>query len=232
MTDPEPSKAPSRAPSKSPRVPHRIETERLILRGYEPTDAEELRTTSAANREHLLPWLPWAEQEPQSLDEKLELIHSFRSNYDADRNSVMGIFERETGELVGGTGLHPCGGEGHQFTREIGYWIVSSREGLGYVTEAVEALLVIAFRHVKLQSLIIRCDPENVRSRKIPENLGFVTEGLLRNTIHRANGDLAAAYRYCMTAMEFEESATCVKWRSQPQSVRAFDALNRALELT
>lgn len=212
-----------------PRVPHRIESERLVLRCYAPTDAQALQAASAGNREHLLPWLPWAEADPQSVDEKLELILGFRSNYDADRNSVMGIFDRQSGELVGGTGIHPCGGEGHRFTREIGYWIVKSREGHGFVTEAVRALLVVAFERVGLASLIIRCDPENTRSRKIPENLGFVTEGLLRNTIHRANGDLAAAYRYCMTAKEFRESSTGEAWSAGQLPIRIFDALDREI---
>jgi len=217
--------------TERPRVPHRIETERLVLRCYEPADATALQATCARNREHLLPWLPWAEQDPQTLDEKLELVLSFRSKYDAGENSVMGIFESESGELVGGTGLHPCGGEGPQFTREIGYWIAAEREGRGYVSEAVRALLLVAFRHVGLLSIVVRCDPENARSRAVPERLGFVNEGLLRNTIHRANGDLAAAYRYCMTRREYEASEAFRSWCEGPDAVRLFDALGRRLPL-
>lgn len=215
--------------ARPPRVPHRIETERLVLRCYAPEDAEALRVTCAKNREHLLPWLPWAEADPQTLDEKLELILGFRSRYDSGENCVMGIFERAGGELVGGTGLHPCGGEGPRHTREIGYWICAEREGQGYVTEATKALLVVAFRWLQLTTVIVRCDPDNLRSRAIPERLGFVCEGLLRATIHRANGDLAAAYRYCMTAAEFEESALAAEWRRDPGRVAVFDALGRAL---
>jgi RimJ/RimL family protein N-acetyltransferase len=213
------------------RVPYRIETERLVVRCYDPEDAEALLVRCAENREHLLPWLIWAEAEPQTLDEKLELILGFRSRYDSGENSVMGIFEKASGELVGGTGLHPCEGLKLSNTREIGYWICADREGRGYVTEAVEALLVVAFRWLRVATVVVRCEPDNLRSRTIPERLGFTCEGLLRGTHLRANGDPAPAYRYCMTDAEFEESELATEWRKDPGRVVAFDALGRRVSI-
>lgn len=44
----------------SPHPAYRIRTARLLLRCYEPTDAAALITETAANREHLAPWMQWA----------------------------------------------------------------------------------------------------------------------------------------------------------------------------
>jgi ribosomal-protein-serine acetyltransferase len=211
---------------KPSRTPHRVETERLVLRCYEPADSQALQVVCAANREHLLPRLAWAEADPQTLDEKLDLVLTFRSNYDSEVNCVMGIFHAETGDLLGGTGFHP--GSGHDFTkiREIGYWVAQSHEGQGYITEAVKALLVVAFKVLALQNVIIRCEPDNTRSLAIPERLGFVNEGLLRCAVPREDV-YEPAYRYSMLASEYESSDACQEWARDPSRVRCFDALGR-----
>lgn len=118
------------------RIPHRLETDRLCLRCYNPQDAESLRANVESNVEHLGTFMPWAQFEPQNLDQKMELVLGFRSEYDADRNLVMGIFCRSTGQHLGGTGLQPTGnareaaGDGSG-PLEIGYWIGQPHEGKG-----------------------------------------------------------------------------------------------------
>ena len=43
---------------------YRIHTQRLVLRCWQPTDAPLLKAAIDANLEHLRPWLPWAQYEP------------------------------------------------------------------------------------------------------------------------------------------------------------------------
>jgi RimJ/RimL family protein N-acetyltransferase len=50
-------------------VAYRIETPRFVLRRWEPDDAPLLKHAVDSSIEHLLPWMPWARYEPQSLDE-------------------------------------------------------------------------------------------------------------------------------------------------------------------
>ena len=97
---------------------YRIRTERLLLRCWEPSDAAALRAALAVSREHLLPWMPWAASEPQSVEEKVLWLRRARGQFDLGENSIYGAFDPETGAVVGGTGLHPrVGPEG----LEIGY---------------------------------------------------------------------------------------------------------------
>ncbi|PZT52441.1 GNAT family N-acetyltransferase [Paenibacillus silvae] len=54
------------------------------------------------------------------------------------------------------------------------------REWLGIVTTAIEKLITYLFNDLKLNRVIIQCAESNIRSRAIPEKLGFVNEGISR----------------------------------------------------
>jgi RimJ/RimL family protein N-acetyltransferase len=157
--------------------PYRIETERLVVRCWEPADAASLKEAIDESIEHLRPWMPWAHQEPQTLDEKIALLRHFRGEFDLGTNYVYGIFARDGSRVVGGSGLHPRVGEG---ALEIGYWIRASEVGQGLTTEAVAALTQAGFAWCEVDRIEIRVDPENEPSLAIPRKLGYVEEGTLR----------------------------------------------------
>ena len=48
----------------------------------------------------------WARSEPQALSEKVALLRRFRGQFDLGTDFVMGMFERDESDVVGGTGLH------------------------------------------------------------------------------------------------------------------------------
>ena len=161
--------------------PYRITTERLVLRCWEPRDAPLLKDAVDTSIAHLLPWMPWAAHEPQSLEEKVDLLRQFRGNFDLGHDFVYGIFDRDESEAVGGTGLHTrVAPEAY----EIGYWIRASREGHGLGGEATAALTRVAFELTDVERIEIRCDPANDRSRAIPRRLGYTEEATLRRRLH------------------------------------------------
>ena len=53
---------------------YRIETERTVLRCWQPTDAPLLSVAVEASLEHLREWMPWAAGEPKSLDERIAFL--------------------------------------------------------------------------------------------------------------------------------------------------------------
>jgi RimJ/RimL family protein N-acetyltransferase len=161
--------------------PYRIVTERLVLRCWEPRDAALLKDAVDTSIDHLLPWMPWAAHEPQSLEEKVDLLRLFRGNFDLGTDFVYGIFERDESQAVGGTGLHTrIAPEAY----EIGYWIRASRAGEGLGSEATAALTRVAFELTDVERIEIRCDPANDRSRAIPCKLGYTEEATLRRRLH------------------------------------------------
>jgi ribosomal-protein-serine acetyltransferase len=52
------------------------------------------------------------------------------------------------------------------------------------VTQAVVVLIAAAYRHLHLDRIEIRCEPENTPSSAIPQRLGFTYEGTMRHQVH------------------------------------------------
>ena len=53
-------------------------------------------------------------------------------------------------------------------------------QGRGIVTKACRTLVTYAFEQYTLNKVEIHCATGNTRSRAIPEKLGFVQEGIIR----------------------------------------------------
>ena len=205
---------------EGPPAPYRIETERLVLRCYEPRDAELAKEAIDSSLEHLQPWMPWTESEPQPLEEKRQLLKSFRAAFDTGDNFVMGIFSADESQLLGGTGLHPRGDPGGL---EIGYFIRASATRKGYVTESTAALTRVGFEICGADRMEIRIDPENAASKGIPSKLGYAEEATLRRRLPpRAGGPLRDVTLYTMFREDFDPAIA--------PDLRAFDGSgNRVL---
>ncbi len=90
--------------------------------------------------------------------------------------------------MVGSSGLHRINWDIPKF--EIGYWCRKRFQGQGYITESTAAITKFAFETLGAKRVEIRCDPKNIRSRRIPERLGFELEGILRNDQLSPSGEL------------------------------------------
>ncbi len=156
---------------------YRIETARLVVRCYQPSDASLLADSVRESVEHLKPWMPWAHSEPEPLEEKEKRVVYFRGKFDLGQDYIYGIFNREETRLLGGTGLHTRLGD-KEF--EIGYWIHKDFVNQGLVTESTSALIKVAFEIVRIHRIEIHCDPANLASASVPRKLGFTHEGTLR----------------------------------------------------
>ena len=166
--------------------PYRIETERLVIRCYEPEDAPLLKAAVDQSIEHLLPWMPWARFEPQTLDEKVELCRTFRGQFDLDDNYVYAIFTPDETEQLGGSGFHKRANEG---SLEIGYWVSSGAVGQGIATEATAVQTRAALELCGIDRVDIQVEPRNERSLAIPRRLGFTEEGTLRRRLDPGGDD-------------------------------------------
>src|SRR5581483_1032789 len=156
--------------------PYRIETERLVIRCYEPEDAALLKNAVDSSLDHLRPWMPWVRFEPQPLDEKIDLLRMFRGQFDHDENYVYGVFDGDESRLLGGSGLHPRGGDD---SLEVGYWVRADAVGQGIATEVTAVLTRAGIEHAGLKRVDIQVDPANERSLRIPRSLGFTEEATL-----------------------------------------------------
>ncbi len=159
---------------------YRVLTPRLVIRCYNPADAALLKEAVDVSLDHLRPWMPWAARYPMPLQDMVSMLRGFRGQFDLGQDYILGIFDRNETRVVGGTGLHPRGGEG---SREIGYWIRADEIGKGYATEVAATLTRVGFEVEKLRRIGIHCVVENVRSAAVPAKLGYVHEATLRRRI-------------------------------------------------
>ncbi len=197
-----------------------IRTARLSVRCFDPRDAPLLKAAIDASLDHLLPWLPWAREEPQSLESKAEALRHFRARFDLDKDWNYGLFTPDERELVGGLGLHNRGG---REARELGFWVAKAHAGQGLAAEAVAALVRVCFEVERLERVEIHCDEENVRSAAIPRKLGFTHDGTLRERSERGDGSRGGRMVWSLLASEYEHSP-CAR-----AECTASDALGRAL---
>lgn len=159
---------------------YRIETERLVVRCYQPSDVQLLADAVAENLEHLKVWMPWAHAEPEPFQEKVDRVQRFRGEFDLGEDFIYAIFDKEETRLLGGTGLHTRLGDQQL---EIGYWIHKDFTNQGLITESTASLVKVAFEIVSIHRIEIHCDPLNLASASIPRKLGFTHEGTLRGNM-------------------------------------------------
>ncbi|HEV2593524.1 MAG TPA: GNAT family protein [Gaiellaceae bacterium] len=166
--------------------PYRIETERLVIRCYEPSDAAAIKEGVDSSLDHLRPFMDWAADEPQTIEQKVALARRFRSWFDSDENYVYGIFPRDESRYLGGTGLHQRGGPG---SLEIGYWVRADAMRQGIATESTAVLTRVGVELCGAHRIDLQIDPRNEASQGVAKKLGFVHEGTLRRRLPPMGGD-------------------------------------------
>ncbi len=198
--------------------PYRIATRRFVVRCWNPEDAPRLHDAITESRDHLLPWMPWAADEPHDLDRRIELLRMFRGRFDLGEEYPYGVFDADEGRVLGGTGLHTRAGAG---AYEIGYWTRAGETRRGVATEVASALTRVAFELLEVDRVEIRAEPTNRASLAIPRKLGFAREARLRRRHLAADGARRDLVVWSLFASGYPRSAAA------KAPVRAWDAAGR-----
>ena len=204
------------------KPPHRIETERTIVRCYQTSDAPLMISALTESLDNLRPWMPWAANEPEPLEAKTNRLQKFRDEFNVGSGFTYAILDKTETELIGSTGLHPRIGPN---ALEIGYWVSASRANQGIATEASAALTRVAFEISGVGEVQIRCDPKNVRSSRVPEKLGFIHLRTVAADGTDVHGQPRDTMVWSMTADRYSRS----KLREAP--IAAFDGEGNSMPL-
>jgi RimJ/RimL family protein N-acetyltransferase len=203
---------------------YRIVTERLVLRPWNPEDAAELLEVILGDLDLLMPWLPWAGRYPMTVEDQMAELRRMRRLFDGDEDYCYGVFDKDGGGLAGGCGLHTRSGPG---SRELGYWLRAARWGQGLATELGAALTRVAFEVDEVERVDLRCTPDNRRSARVAEKLGFRHEATLRRRLVSPTGEgvMRDAMIWSLVAEEMAASPSA----RLAAGARAFDGLGRPL---
>lgn len=199
--------------------PYRIETKRTIIRCFELDDVLQFHDAILKNKDHLATHLAFAKNEPLPLEDRIEVLRKFRSDFDGSKDYTYGIFSKDDKTLLGCIGLHTRRGK---YAFEIGYWIVQEECHKGIATEAVKALIYFAFQVNEIDRIEIYCNPSNEYSRKIPERLGFHCEGIRK----RYNTTFPGEFRDSMIWVLFKHEYASME---KEENMIGFNALNQII---
>ena len=154
----------------------------IELRAYVPDDAEASFAAVDASRAYLGEWLAWVDGSRAPSD----VANFIRWTIEAyEAGTVLNLAIVVDGVIVGGTGFERIAEQ--RRIGEIGYWLGEAHGGRGVMTRSAAALTTFGFETLGLHRIEIRADAANVRSRAIPERLGYTLEATLRD--HRLHRD-------------------------------------------
>lgn len=149
----------------------------IVLKELELSDAEHIFKAIDSQREYLGEWLPFVEF-TKSVKDSLEYVNSVVTMPEECKEWQFSLFCGNN--FAGLAGFK----ETDRLNRksEIGYWLKEEFQGRGIMTETVRALIKFGFSELCLNRVQIKCAPENVKSNKIPQRLGFTLEGIERDS--------------------------------------------------
>ena len=119
-------------------------------------------------------WGPYREEsEARAYLERLE------REREAGERLELAIVSNETGAPIGLTGFSDFVHRDRRAT--LGTWLGREHWGSGANTESKALVLSLGFRHLGLHRVTALASPENRRSLRALERIGFWTEGILRD---------------------------------------------------
>ena len=158
----------------------RIETERMTLRPPQHSDFRAWTALRSVSRDFLTPWEPsWA---PDHLSRKAftNRVYWAQRSIGTDAAVPLFLIRREDEELLGAITLDNVR-RGPAQAGTLGYWIGQPHTRLGYMQEAIVALVHHAFETMDLSRIEAACLPENNASRGVLEKCGFKYEGVAQS---------------------------------------------------
>jgi RimJ/RimL family protein N-acetyltransferase len=179
--------------------PERIQTERLSLRAYQD-DIASILDLLEPNREQLIrefpqmAWLRRPEEVRGFLQEKTEQWHD-------GRTFCYGIWRTDDGKQVGQIQVKNVSWDIP--SAELSYFIGTWWHRRGFATEAIRAILGIAFQELGFQRIYVRILPSNAESFALAKKVGFQEEGLHRKAFRCGFGQLHDVHYMALTADDF-----------------------------
>lgn len=153
---------------------HKID-ENISLKLIELHDAERVFAITDKSRNYLKEWLPWLDF-TNNLEDTKDFIRGCLKGF-VENNSLSTVILFNE-EIIGIAGFNSINWSNK--TAYIGYWLGQEYQGKGIMTKVVKALTNYAFNDLKLNKVEIRAAVGNIKSRRLPEKLGFVNEGSIR----------------------------------------------------
>jgi len=152
-----------------------IETDRLLLRKFKLSDAEEMYK-NWANDDNVTRYITWPTH--KDIEETRRVVEGYVNDSARDNYYHWCIVLKETNEAVGSIGAFRLYDDLKLF--EIGYCIGKKFWNKGITTEAMKALIKFFFEEVGVNRIEARHDVKHPASGRVMIKSGLKFEGILR----------------------------------------------------
>lgn len=184
-----------------------LETERLILRRWEETDADNLY--KYASDPAVGPAAGWPPH--QNIEESREVI---RNVFGGEEQYAICL--RSDHKAIGAIGLKLNGDTDiteKEDECELGYWIGRPFWGQGLMPEAAREILRHAFEDLGMRKVWCCYYDGNEKSKRVQEKVGFLYQWTTENVDVPLLHEKRTGHVNCMTREEWEERNTSTKNR-------------------
>ncbi|NWF67933.1 MAG: GNAT family N-acetyltransferase [Chloroflexi bacterium] len=165
-----------------------LETERLLLRRLELSDALRVQTLAG---DYQVARTTLTMPHPYPDGAAAEFILRTQQEMAEGSAYPFAIALKSENQLIGVVGLHPR----HDYQRaEIGYWIGVPYWNKGYATEAARRVLRFGFEELKLHRIHAAHFTNNPASGRIMQKIGMQYEGTFRQHFIRFGDFMDVAY--------------------------------------
>nr|WP_316652943.1 GNAT family protein [uncultured Gellertiella sp.] len=166
--------------------PVELSGDRIFLRLPRPQDYRAWQKLRADSRDFLQPWEPKWRPDELSGSAFRARLNRYEQEYEAGQSIALFLFERVSGELMGGLTIGLIR-RGVAQSCMIGYWMGEKFAGQGGMARALDLVIPHIFGPLELHRIEAACIAENRRSVRLLEKAGFQQEGCLRDYL-KING--------------------------------------------
>lgn len=192
----------SDTPTTLHELPDELRGVRVYLRPYTVGDGVLVQEAIEESRDHLRPWMAWTDSR-STVQECETYVRQALAKWLTQEDVTVGMWDCSTNRYVGGIWLYYT--DRYVPAMAIGYWVRTSAQGQGYVTEGVMLLCKLAFMTFAAQRVSIQCDAANTRSANVARRLGFVHEASLRNFSRNTTGELTDQLVFALTRDDYDQ---------------------------
>jgi ribosomal-protein-alanine N-acetyltransferase len=151
-----------------------LETERLILRHFEISDAEDLFRIYSDSET-----MKFMGDGPPTLEAARENLKTRIDKYSKTHGpDIWAAVLKKNNRFIGRCGLLRSTINGNEET-EVGYLIDRDFWGRNIATEAARGVLDFAFNQLEIGRIVALIHPENIASKKVAEKVGMTFEKIV-----------------------------------------------------
>lgn len=170
-----------------------LETERLILRKWQKSDACDLFDIMKNTSVLMGGWEPHL-----NIDTTVKVLDEY---IESDERWAVTI--KNSGKVIGSIRVYPDNNRGKFYAKSINFVLSEDYWGNGYMTEAIKQIIRFLFEEMNIDLLSAFHYSDNLKSQKVLENCGFEYEITIEQGCKRYDGQVFDAICYSILKSDY-----------------------------